>query len=207
MTENIFYFLSTGCLLGLSAGFSLGPLLTLVISQTLQYGKTEGVKVSVSPIITDLPIILLTLFVLTKLADFNIALAIISFAGAAFVAHLGIDSIKTKGIENNFSDKAKSQPLKKGIITNLLSPHPYLFWMTIGTPIIFKAFNLNILTSIIFLGSFYSCLIGSKVVVAIIIARTKCFLNQKTYLIIMRSLGIALITFSLIIIYEGINYL
>lgn len=207
MTENLIYFLSTGCLLGLSAGFAPGPLSTLVLTQTLQYGKAEGLKVAVSPIITDVPIILLCLLVLSKLSNFDIALAVISFAGATFVAYLGIDSIRTKGLDNNISGQVKPQALKKGIITNILSPHPYLFWMTIGTPLIFKALNVSIIATILFLGSFYICIVGSKVLIALLVARTKGLLNQKTYLVIMRGLGIALLIFSVMIVYEGIGYL
>lgn len=63
-------FLSTGTLLGLAAGFSPGPLLVLVISETLRHSVKEGVKVSIAPIITDTPILLVALFVLTQLSIF-----------------------------------------------------------------------------------------------------------------------------------------
>lgn len=63
-------FLSTGTLLGLAAGFSPGPLLVLVISETLRHSVKEGVKLSIAPIITDTPILLVALFVLTQLSKF-----------------------------------------------------------------------------------------------------------------------------------------
>jgi hypothetical protein len=49
------HFLTIGIILGLSAGFAPGPLLTLVISETLQHNINSGVKVALAPIITDLP--------------------------------------------------------------------------------------------------------------------------------------------------------
>ncbi len=60
-----------GTVLGLSAGFAPGPLLTLVISETLQSEIRSGVKVALAPIITDVPIIVLTLFILSKLSNFH----------------------------------------------------------------------------------------------------------------------------------------
>lgn len=48
------YFLSVGAVLGLSSGLSPGPLLALVISETLRHGVKAGVKVALAPIITDL---------------------------------------------------------------------------------------------------------------------------------------------------------
>jgi threonine/homoserine/homoserine lactone efflux protein len=38
--------LTAGIVLGLSAGFSPGPLTAFVISQALRYGVKEGLKVS-----------------------------------------------------------------------------------------------------------------------------------------------------------------
>ena len=57
--------ISAGLVYGLSAGFSPGPLMALVISQTLKHGIREGAKVAMAPLITDLPIILVSLLVLT----------------------------------------------------------------------------------------------------------------------------------------------
>jgi hypothetical protein len=51
------HFLGIGIIFGLSAGLAPGPLLMLVISDTLRHGIKAGVKVALAPVITDLPII------------------------------------------------------------------------------------------------------------------------------------------------------
>jgi threonine/homoserine/homoserine lactone efflux protein len=195
-----------GSLLGLTAGISPGPLLTLVIAQTLKHNKQEGIKIAVSPLITDLPIILLTAFLFIKVAQFDGILAIISFAGSVFLAYLGYGSIKTKGLEYKTS-VANPGSLKKGIVVNLLSPHPYLFWAIIGTPYVFRAYEQSMVGAVLFLASFYLFLVGSKVMVAILTSRSKVFLGQKSYLIIMKLLGVALLVFSIILVIEGLEYL
>jgi len=58
----MFIHLFTGLMLGLTAGVAPGPLLTLVVSQTLRYGVREGIKIAIAPIFTDLPIILAALW-------------------------------------------------------------------------------------------------------------------------------------------------
>ncbi|MGQ1788094.1 MULTISPECIES: LysE family translocator [unclassified Saccharicrinis] len=206
LTENTFHFLSMGILLGLSAGLSPGPLLTLVLTQTIKYNKSEGIKVALSPLITDLPIILITLFIFKELSQFDLVLGMISFVGGAFVAYLGYESIKTKKLNLKIVDE-KSQSIQKGIITNSLSPHPYLFWATVGIPLLFKAYEISLQNAIIFMSSFYVMLVGSKVTIAIIVSRTKVFMGQKAYGWIMKVLGAALLVFSLMFIYEGIKYL
>ena len=67
--------------LGLSAGFSPGSLLALLISETLQHGTKAGMKVAIAPIICDLPLIVLTYFILAKLSDFHNILGVISMTG------------------------------------------------------------------------------------------------------------------------------
>jgi len=206
MTDNMWHFISAGVLLGLSSGLSPGPLLTLVLTQTIRHNRAEGIKVALSPLITDLPIILITVLILGRLARFDIFLAIISFVGAIFLAYLGVESLRSKELNLDVKD-SKSGSLKKGIIANFLNPSPYLFWTTVGTPLLLKAYKTDLLASILFMLLFYVCLTGSKVVVAFLADRTKQFINQKVYLILMRILGIALLIFSLIFLYDGVKYL
>ena len=82
------FFLTTGIVLGLSAGFSPGPLTTLVISQAYNTESREGMKVAMAPFITDLPIVLLSVFVMTRLRDFHAILALISIIGGIFLVYL-----------------------------------------------------------------------------------------------------------------------
>jgi threonine/homoserine/homoserine lactone efflux protein len=207
MTDNTLQFISAGILLGLSAGLSPGPLLTLVITQTLKHNKKEGIKVAMSPLITDLPIILTAMFILKKVSEFNLILALISFSGGVFLAYLGIESVRIKKLNVDQQDLSKSESLKKGIIANFLNPSPYLFWTTVGTPLIFDALQINLITSVLFLIAFYTFLLGSKIMIAFLTARSKLFINQKIYLIVMKILGIILILFSLIFFYDGFKYL
>lgn len=206
MTDNILQFISAGVLLGLSSGLSPGPLLTLVLTQTIKHNRAEGIKVALSPLITDLPIILVTVLILSKFAQLDIFLAIISFIGAIFLAYLGVESLRTREMSIDLQD-SKSGSLRKGIIANFLNPSPYLFWATVGTPLMFKAYKTDLLTSMLFMVSFYVFLIGSKIVVAILVDRTKQFINQRIYIVIVRILGIGLLIFSLIFLYDGVKYL
>ena len=77
---------SVGIVLGLSAGLSPGPLLALVIAQTLKHGVGEGMKVALAPLITDLPIVLAATFLLKQLSNTQSVLGFISLIGGLFVA-------------------------------------------------------------------------------------------------------------------------
>ena len=160
MLETI-EFLALGAFLGLASGISPGPLLTITISETLQHGKWEGIKVEISPLITDLPIVLSTLFILSHLTSNNFIIGIIAFFGASYLIYSGIESLKIKQKSAEFKLNKKAA-LKRGIIVNFGNPHPYLFWLSIGGSIIFKSLSIHFLATILFIIGFYSFLVGSK---------------------------------------------
>lgn len=200
------YYMTIGIILGLSAGFAPGPLLTLVISETLQHDIKSGIKVALAPIITDLPIIIFTLFILNSLSNFHYILGIISLTGGFFVLYMGYESIRSKGYQFNLQ-KQKSNSLTKGILANALSPYPYLFWLSVGGPIMTKAITLNIFSLIFFIGGFYIFLIGSKVLLAILVGKSKSFLIGDVYIYIMRFLGLALVVLAFALFIDGLKLL
>ena len=199
-------FLITGTILGLSAGFAPGPLLALVISETMEHGVRAGIKVALAPILTDLPIIIVTIFILAKLSDFQPVLGIISIIGALFILYLGINNLRTKGIKLDIN-KSAPRSFQKGIIVNALSPHPYLFWFSVGGPITIKAMDHNLLAAISFIGSFYVLLLGTKIVLAILVGKSRTFLMGNRYIFTMRLLGFILILLAGILFRDGLHLL
>ena len=199
-------YFSAGTLLGLASGFSPGPLQVLVLSETLRHGMRAGIKVSVAPLITDVPIIVISLLVLNRLAHFKSILGGVSILGGLFILYLGYDSIKTKGLEFNLPPVSRNS-LKKGVITNALNPHPYIFYMTVGAPIIFKAINQNFLSAFLFIGSFLIFLVGSKVILAMVVERSRAFLKGPVYIGLMRILGTLLLFFSIMLFRDGLRLL
>ncbi|MFW5657154.1 MAG: LysE family translocator [Bacteroidota bacterium] len=206
MSPDALHYLLAGTLLGLTAGIAPGPLLTVLLTQTIKHNRAEGIKVAISPLITDLPIILLTYFVFSKLAAFDTVLGIISFVGAVYIAWLGYESFNTKPLEIN-PDEKQAGSLKKGILANFLNPHPYLFWATIGMPYIIKAGDDNNMAIVLFFVSFYLLLIGSKVILALLAGHSKAFINDRYYVLIMKFLGVLLLLFAVIFLYDGYTYL
>ena len=199
-------FLCAGIVLGMSAGLSPGPLLTLVISQTLKHSIKEGVKVALAPLITDLPIILISTFVLSRLANFRTILGIISLVGGLFVMYLAYESFQTSKLDVNFQD-AEPQSLRKASIVNALNPHPYLFWFSVGAPTIIKAWEENPFVALVFVIGFYACLVGSKVFVASLVGKSRQFFIGKTYVYLMRVLGTLLLIFALLLFRDGLDLL
>lgn len=205
MTDTV-TFTITGIVFGLTAGISPGPLLTLVITETLTHGRKEGIKVAIAPLLTDIPIILVTIFILSKLDDSDSILGVISLLGGLFIIYLGITSFKAKEIEID-TKTIKPKSIRRGIIVNILNPHPYLFWLTVGVPLLFKSYNISPGTALAFIISFYTFLVGSKISVAILVHKSRNYLKNKNYRWIMRILGIVLLVFAAIFFRDGLRLL
>lgn len=178
--------------------------MTLVISETLKHGTKEGIKVAVSPLITDLPIIIVTILVMSRIANIDYLLGMIAFGGSIFLIYLAFESIFFKGIKHDVEGQASV--IKKGVIANLLNPSPYVFWFTIGAPTILKAYHEGFIYAGLFLIIFYSVLIGSKVVIAAITGKSRHILSSKYYLYLIRFLGVVMFMFAIYFIKSGISY-
>ena len=197
--------LTAGIVLGLSAGFSPGPFLALVISQSLEHGAREGMKVAMAPLITDVPIILISVFILTRLASFNMLLGGITVAGGLFLSYLAYESLRTTGFDPTMQH-GKPRSLRKGVLVNFLNPHPYLFWLTVGSPIIIKGWAESPFMPAGFLAGFYGCLVGSKVLVAASVGKSRRFFTGKVYAWVMRVLGVLLALFAVVLFWNALEF-
>ena len=205
MIEAIEFFV-TGAILGLVAGITPGPLLTLVITETLKYNRKEGIKIALAPLLSDLPIVILSLLILARMSSYDNILGVISFLGSGFLIYLAYETIKIKPTQLN-TENAITHSFKKGILANILSPHVYLFWILVGAPITLKAFKINILASILFVFGFYIFITGSKISIAIISEKTKNVFSSKIYVTLIKILGILLVVFAIILIKDGFKFL
>jgi len=200
------YFLTLGTVIGLSSGFTPGPLLALVISETLKHGTKSGIKVAVAPLLTDLPIILGTMFVLSMVSGSETIIGLISICGSIFLLYMAYECIKSKGI-NPDANITVERSLTKGMLANVLNPSPYIFWLSVGGPIMTKAMNQSIWALALFLLCFYLFLVGSKILIAVVLGRSKSFFSGKAYAYTMRFLGIVLTALACILFYDGLRLL
>lgn len=195
----------SGMILGLSAGLSPGPMLTLVISQTLRHGFQEGVKVALAPLLTDTPIVIACLLFLSIFSDIKPALGVISLLGGVYLFYLGLKSIRYKTV--SLEEDVDPKSLKKGLIVNFLNPSPYMFWVSIGGPLVLKASSTSLVSAAAFVLPFYVLLVGSKIVVAVVSGKSRNLLRSRHYKIVIRILGLVLIGFGVLFLRDGINYL
>jgi threonine/homoserine/homoserine lactone efflux protein len=199
-------FIISGIVFGLGGGLTPGPLMTLVITETLKHGTKEGLKVAMAPLITDLPVVLLSIFLLSRLSELDLVIGIISLLGAVFLVYLGYESFTYKGVEID-TKLFKPQSLKKGIIANVFNPAPILFWISVGAPTVLKGYEVSIMASAYFIFFMYFCLVGSKLLTAMLVGKSRQFLKSRNYMLIIKILGVVLFVFAFVFLKDGLELL
>src|SRR3989338_45440 len=174
MFESI-SFLVIGAVLGITWGFTPGPLFTLVISETLKYGPKEGIKIGIAPLLTDVPVIILSFFIVFALSDIDFILGIISILGAIVMVYYGYETILIKNIKIELKN-VRPQSIKKGVITNYLNPHMYVSHFAVSGPILVKALKVSVLSPILFVVGFMSILVLSKISLVLIAHKSRNFM-------------------------------
>ena len=188
---------------GLTAGFKPGPLGIVVIQQTLEHGLRHGLKACLAPIITDGPIIIAALVVLTQFRDITKFIGILSFVGGLYLLWLSSKIIRIKEI-NVSNTLSNPKSLETAIKVTFLSPNPYLFWFTVGGAYLAPGTKSQ---SAAFIVVSIGTLVASKMITAWIAAYFRELLDSKAYVWVMRLLGLLLAGFGILFIVRSQNVL
>jgi threonine/homoserine/homoserine lactone efflux protein len=154
-------YIMQGLILGATAAAQPGPLQAYLLSLTTQYGWRRALPATFAPLISDGPILVLVLLVLTNAPPYM--LHGLQIAGGLFLIYLAYGAFKRfrKNTESQQeAGKATQQNLLRGALINLLSPNPYIFWATVAGPIFVTGWREAPLNGVGFLIGFYVAIIG-----------------------------------------------
>jgi threonine/homoserine/homoserine lactone efflux protein len=175
-----------------------GPFQVFLFSQSLTNGWRKTIPLVFAPLMSDLPIIILVLFVLTKVP--HEALLILQCFGGVFLLYLALSAYKTWYYfnQNVNQDISPQQNIFKAVMINLLNPNPYLAWSLVMGPLLIKGWSENQVYGIILLIGFYSSMIIFSMAMVIFFAATRN-LGQK---VIRISVGISVFAFAIFGLYQ-----
>jgi threonine/homoserine/homoserine lactone efflux protein len=194
-------FVLLGLSLGFTAGVSPGPMLVLVIRETIERGWRAGRLVALAPLLTDLPMIGLGLLVVGALPA--LLVAGLGAAGGLFVIWLGIESLRPPAVQVAQRQRGS---LLRALITNWLNPHPWVFWLVVGAPLLLDGWRSGGPGWVGgFLAAFYALLVGSKLVLAALVARSRQFLQGAAYRRVLQLSSLLLIGLGMSLIVEAVR--
>jgi len=200
----------TGAAFGLSAGLTPGPLLALVIAQTLAHGPREGGKVALAPLLTDTPIVLAAVLLTRSVAGHGLVLGTLSLCGSAFLLYCALGCLRFRPPGSRSADQRPAKgpdSIRKGVLANFLNPGPYLFWISVGAPLALQALDLGWPALASFLGAFSLTICAAKLGVALLTWRTGPVLGSRGYVWVMRGLGLMLLGYTALFVRDGLRLL
>jgi len=145
---------------GFAAAVQPGPFQTYIISQSLTRGWKRTLPAALAPLVSDGPIIVLCLFVLSQVPDWF--QKFLYTAGGLFVLYLAYGAYRSwKNFIPNIpqNETEAKQSVLKAAIMNLLNPGPYIYWSLVTGPILLKGWRETPTNGIGFLSGFYVTII------------------------------------------------
>ena len=201
--EIILTLAAAGIALGLFEGIRPGPLLTMVIRETLTGGWYAGARAASAPIFTDGPLIIVSSFLSGWIAEEPSILFVISLLGAGFLVWFGIDCFRIEAPDPDTAQEAVTGSFRRGVITNLLNPNVYVFWFLIGGPLMASAADEEPLAPVAYALSFLVTIIIVKMAIALIFARPRGSMSPRAYKIALGICGLGMIGFSAGFLYQA----
>jgi threonine/homoserine/homoserine lactone efflux protein len=155
-------YLILGMTYAFAAAVEPGPLQTYLISQTLSHGWRRTLPAAFCPLISDGPIIVLVLLVLSRVPAW-LAQGL-RLAGGVFVLYLAWGAVKAwRGYDAADVARApsKRQSVLRAALVNVLNPNPYVSWSLVLGPLLLKGWREAPAHGVALLAGFYGTMVLS----------------------------------------------
>jgi threonine/homoserine/homoserine lactone efflux protein len=209
----IFLFFSA-LTVGFSGAMMPGSLLTYTIQQSLKTGARAGILISVGHAVLELGLIFLIILGLGAVLQSDIAQAVIGLAGGALLIVMGIQMVfgAVRGTvriqaEDGQSNARNYKLALSGALISAANPYFLLWWAVIGLGFIMKSYAALGLggVAVYYFGHITADFIW-YVSISALIAKTRNFIKEKPYRILIGSLGGLLVYFGVTFIVGAFAY-
>ncbi len=159
-------YLTTGVTYAFAAAVQPGPFQAYLISLTLVHGWRRTLPAVFAPLLSDIPIACLTLFVLTQVPA--VAVDALRVVGGLFLLYLAVGAARAFRNDQGPRPEASrpaGRPLLNAVVVNLLNPNAYLGWSLVIGPALLQAWHLAPRYGVALVASFYATMIVSTAIV------------------------------------------
>ena len=196
--------MSTYLILGMAYAFAAavqpGPLQTYLISQTLSHGWRRTLPAAFCPLISDGPVIVLVLLVLSRVPVW-LAQGL-RLAGGVFVLYLAWGAVKAwRGYGIQDMAPAPSSLLRAALV-NVLNPNPYISWSLVLGPLLLKGWRQAPANGVALLAGFYGTMVLSLADTIVLFAAARNLGPRVTRVLIGLS-SVALACFGCYLLWSG----
>jgi threonine/homoserine/homoserine lactone efflux protein len=143
-----------------AAAVQPGPFQAFLMARTLSAGWRRTLPAALSPLLSDGPIILLVLLVLSRVPDrFSQALRIVGGLFVLYLAAGAFRSWRNYGTGPSTQTGATRRTVVEAAFVNLLNPNPYLSWSLVLGPLLLKGWRESPRHGLALIISFYATMV------------------------------------------------
>ena len=190
---------------GFAAAAQPGPFQTYLISQALIKGWKRTLPAAFAPLLSDGPILALSLLILSQLPPWFQRFLYI--AGGLFVLYLSYGAYKSwKNFDPNLPhiETETQQSFLKAALINALNPNPYIFWSLVTGPILVHGWREAPVYGVGFITGFYVTMILGFSTLIIIFGSARQ-LGPRVNHVLLGISAVALFWFGLYQLWLGID--
>ncbi len=198
-------YLLLGITYALAAAIQPGPFQTFLISETLKKGWKKTLPAAFAPVLSDIPIIIVILLILTSIPQWF--LSFLQIGGGLLLLYLAYDSFKTfRHFEkpNDILKPEGNNTLFKAVLINILNPNPYIGWSLIMGPLLIKGYRESSINGIVLIAGFYITLVLCQMGIIILFGLTRN-LGPKVTRITLGIAALGLTFFGVYLLLQGIS--
>jgi threonine/homoserine/homoserine lactone efflux protein len=166
MSEYIVF----GATFAFAAAVQPGPLFAFLVSQTLRLGWRHTLPAAFSPLLSDIPIVIVVLLALSRLPSWFTR--VLQFAGGVLLLYLAFQAYRRWRGYEAASESIKKESVPKGVLqaalVNILNPGPYLGWGLIMGPLALKGWREAPANAIALIVTFYTVMIVSLAAIIVL---------------------------------------
>jgi len=168
-----------------------GPFQAFLFSQSITNGWRKTLPLVFAPLLSDLPVIILVLLVLTNVP--HQVLQALQIVGGLFLLYLSFNAYKAwRSYTPNIKQEVPQLNILKAVLVNLLNPNPYIAWSLVMGPILIESWGKSPAHGIVLLTGFYGSMIIYSTWLIALFAAARNFGPR----IIKISIGISVIAFA-----------
>lgn len=153
-------YLISGVTYGFAAAVSPGPLSMYLMSQAVSRGWRKALPVAFSPLITDGPVAVLVLALLSQVPTSLVSyLRVLGGALILYLAYEAWKSWRSFNSEDSVAAATASNSLLKAVLINWLNPNLYIGWSVILGPIVLSGWHRAPANGVAVVVGFYATIV------------------------------------------------
>lgn len=209
MVFMLFLFFSA-LAVGFSGAMMPGSLLTYTIGQALESGPRSGFIITAGHAVLELFLIIFIFLGFNLVLQSSAAQIGIGLIGGLYLIYMGWDMIYSSAknklkLEADQSKSSSRNMFISGMVISAANPYFLLWWAVIGLGFIMQSFSAYAVTGVViyYLGHITADFIWYGLV-SIVVGKTRQFIKEKPYRLIIAALGCLLIYFGSTFVYGAI---